>query len=370
MPLLRALGPWGYFKGSKGKRKHVFFEKKKQKTFINRVHAAKSRPLRAGTTLLARGLITTHRAAWKETWVGQWLPLQGRTHEDLPDNARISHRGAGTRLQPALRRRNTRYLLLHVRVSPWQPRFKPKDILTFSVSSINFLPMHISARIIRAEAEALGCLPNFLTDRERERRDNILRLGRAVLAKHGRDRVRFIDIAIGLNITQAAIRRHFVDLDALLGDILRRHCRAIVAELAKIPQDAPDRDRKRRAAYIAATRTPLGNLTADHVLLVRDRHLLPDDERIPLELLRDEIGHIVAGEHFELALELLDLPHVGADEIEAKLARQISPAPRPRSAPRSDFIPPGQDESERDAPGQWIYDAGFSAMSRGPPAAA
>jgi AcrR family transcriptional regulator len=219
--------------------------------------------------------------------------------------------------------------------------------------------MHISARIIRAEAEALGCLPKYLTDRERERRDNILRLGRSVLARHGRDRVRFIDLAVGLNLTQAAIRRHFVDIDALLADIIRRHLRALVAELAKIPQNAPDRDRKRRAAYIAFTRTPMGTLTPDHLLLVRDRHLLPDDERLPIELLRDEIGRIFAGDNFAVALELLDQPYLDAQEIEAKLA--------PHTAARRPAAPHAPDG---DAPGAWIYAAGFANMSRAPPAVA
>jgi AcrR family transcriptional regulator len=225
--------------------------------------------------------------------------------------------------------------------------------------------MHISARIIRAEAEALGCLPKFLTDRERERRDNILRLGRAVLAKHGRDRVRFIDIAVGLNLTRAAVRRHFVDLDALLGDILRRHLRALIAELAKIAQNAPDRDRKRRAAYIAATRTPMGGLTPDHLLLVRDLKLLPEDERIPIELLRDEIGKIVAGDRFEAALELLDLPYLDANDVEAKLGRPTAPVlVQPTAQPRG-VIPP-----ELEVAGAWIYNAGFPNQSRAPPASA
>jgi AcrR family transcriptional regulator len=218
--------------------------------------------------------------------------------------------------------------------------------------------MHIPARIIRAEAEALGCLPKFLTDRERERRDNILCLGRAIMAKHGRDRVRFIDICVGLNLTSAAIRRHFVDVDALLGDILHRHLHALVAELAKIPQNAPDRDRKRRAAYIAATRTPTGGLTADHLLLVRDLKLLPEDVRIPLERLRCEIGTIVAGDHYELALELLDQPYLDAHDVEAKLAPRIPSPPK-------EIMPP-----EPDLAGESIPKAGFPNMTHAPPAAA
>jgi AcrR family transcriptional regulator len=219
--------------------------------------------------------------------------------------------------------------------------------------------MHISPRIIRAEAEALGCLPKFLTDKQREQRDNILRLGRSILAKHGRDRVGFIDIAVGLNITKAALRRHFVDIDALLGNIILRHLRALVAELAKIPHDAPDRERKRRAAYIAATRTPMGGLTQDHLLLVRDLKLLPEDERIPLELLRDEIGRIVAGEHFELALELLDQPYFDANDVEAKLAPHTAPR---RAAVPKDIIPP-----DLEVPREWIYTAGFPNMTHAPP---
>jgi len=222
--------------------------------------------------------------------------------------------------------------------------------------------MHISARIIRAEAEALGCLPKFLTDRERERRDNILCLGRSILAKHGRDRVRFIDIAVGLNLTKAAVRRHFVDIDALLGHIILLHLRALVAEFAKVPQNAPDRDRKRRAAYIAFTRTPMGGLTPDHILLVRDLKLLPEDERVPLELLRDEVGRIVAGEHFELVLEWLDQPYLDASNVEAKLA-PLTPAPRV-IPPKEAILP------ELEVAGAWIYSAGFSNESQAPPLAA
>jgi AcrR family transcriptional regulator len=144
------------------------------------------------------------------------------------------------------------------------------------------------------------------------------------MATYGRAAIGLTAFALGMRMAPATIRRAFPDMDYLLAEILRRHLRAIVAALAEIPRDAPHRDQARRAAYLAVTRTH-GAPTEAHLLLIRDRHLLPPDEAAPLEALRASIGDILAGPHAIAALALLDTPELTPTQIETALAALTNP---------------------------------------------
>jgi AcrR family transcriptional regulator len=159
-------------------------------------------------------------------------------------------------------------------------------------------------------------------------RTRILNGAQRLMANHGRGAIRLTDFALAMRMAPQTIRRHFVDLDCVLAQILHRHLMAIVRALGEIPRDAPNRASAHRSAYLAATRTLFGNPTEAHLLLIRDRHLLPPDLREPLEAHRAAIGEILAGPHATTALALLDTPELDATQIEAALTA-ITQAARP-----------------------------------------
>jgi AcrR family transcriptional regulator len=210
--------------------------------------------------------------------------------------------------------------------------------------------MHIHPRILRAQADALEGGPHFRTERERERHERIITIGRALMARHGSHAVTFANLAAALRISTTTLRRHFIDLHALLGEILTRHLAALSCALAEIPSDAPDHDRRKRQAYAAFTRTGLGGLTEAHLLLVRDRHFLPDDLLPQIEDARDAIGDTLAGANGREALLLLDEPTIPLPHIEPMLAalqppaapRQVNSVALPSPSPAIGSQPPQQ----------------------------
>ena len=96
----------------------------------------------------------------------------------------------------------------------------------------------------------------------------ILDAAQHLMVNHGRGAFRLTDFALAMRMAPQTIRRHFVDLDCVLAQILHRHLMAIVRALAEIPRDAPNRARAHRSAYLALTRTPFGNPTEAHLLLI------------------------------------------------------------------------------------------------------
>ena len=103
----------------------------------------------------------------------------------------------------------------------------------------------------------------------------------------------------------------------------------------KTPNDDPNRDAKRRRAYLAATRTQSGALTDAHLLLLRDRHFLPQDELTHIEAYRHQIGILLAGDRAKFVLPILDNPHATPADIDARLGNlRAAPAARPQPAPR------------------------------------
>ena len=144
---------------------------------------------------------------------------------------------------------------------------------------------------------------------------------------HGRFRPRNFSVAQlanALEISPGVIRRHFIDLEGLLVEILERHLRALSDAIGRVPDDAPDPPAARRAAYLAFTRTPKGGPTEAHLLLTRDRFTLPPEDQEKLDVMRLGLGAELGGVTAESVLSLLDSPTLGSDEIEALIARRAA----------------------------------------------
>lgn len=202
--------------------------------------------------------------------------------------------------------------------------------------------MNTPARILRATVENRHKRPEP-TPREIERDDRIVAGAQTAFAEHGRHRITLASMALALRIARSTLRHAFCDLDALLAEILHRHMTSLARALGKIPYDDPNVQQKRRAAYFAATRTALGGLNEAHLLLVRDRHLLPEDLFPSVEAHRHSIGLIVAGPLGEQALALLDSPAWDLPSIEAALAalsRQPAKQAQPPAAAAEPTPPP------------------------------
>jgi AcrR family transcriptional regulator len=171
-----------------------------------------------------------------------------------------------------------------------------------------------------------------LTQREQAREDRILRDAQFLIARFGAAAITFTNLAIAIKIAPGTLRRHFTDFDALLGEIMRRHLRAIATAIGEIPIDAPHRARLQRAAYISATRN-LGAPTEAQLILITHRNTLAQDERESVNDLRATIGQILGGDHAEATLHLLDCPHYDAGQIERMLAALQTCQPAPAAAP-------------------------------------
>jgi len=197
--------------------------------------------------------------------------------------------------------------------------------------------MHPPARICRAIVQDIIGRP-VLTSRQRDREDKILIAGEKLMARFGRHGVTFALVAASVSITRATLFFHFTDLDALLGEILRRHLRALAKSLGEVPREAPNRQPMLRATYLAATRGPFGGLSDAHLLLTRDRHLLPDDEREGIELTWQSLGENIAGDLGPEALDLLERPWLTAARVEPLLATLEETKNAP--PPEQDLLPP------------------------------
>ena len=192
--------------------------------------------------------------------------------------------------------------------------------------------MNISARVLRASAaDRIPSHPS-LTLREREQREIIVHTGRTMMAQFGHHAIKMADFAAAIRLSPATIRRHFSDLDNLLATILREHLMQIVTAIGTITRTTPGRARACRAAYLDATRTGLGAPTEAHLLLIRDRHLLPADELASIEAIRDNIGEVLAGEHAELTLAMLDTPQIHPSRMEAALLALLTTPADPDTA--------------------------------------
>jgi AcrR family transcriptional regulator len=232
-------------------------------------------------------------------------------------------------------------------------------------------------RILRAKAQSRDPSHFALTERQRQRHERVIAISQYLIAEEGRHNINFRGLARALRMTPATLRFHFVDMEALLAEIIRRHLRLLAAALGTYEPTDPERHQKRRATYLAYTRTPLGGLTEAHLILVRDRHTLPDDERISIDMMRQGLGALLGGEIPEETLLLLDAPFLDAPAIEARLAppplhapkplpqimqpQQPVPQPEPAGEPNA-WTHPGEGEK----PGNWIFSAGIPTSHRPP----
>jgi AcrR family transcriptional regulator len=200
-------------------------------------------------------------------------------------------------------------------------------------------PMHTTpARILRTYADSQPNARRYQPAKEREMEDHILRAARPVLARNGRIYTSIAGLAFAIRVSPATLRRHFPDLDALLGELLHRHLRAISDELGKIPQGTLNCHAARRAAYLAVTRTPYGGPTDAHILLLRDRHALPPDLAESIEAMRQSIGDLLAYPNGPLALAMLDTPCTDPTQIETMFAA-LTPASAPKEEPAPAPLP-------------------------------
>jgi AcrR family transcriptional regulator len=232
-------------------------------------------------------------------------------------------------------------------------------------------------RILRAKAQSRDPSHFALTERQRQRHERVIAISQFLIAEEGRHNITFRGLARALRMTPATLRFHFLDIEALLGEILRRHLHGLAAALGKYEPTDPERHQKRRAAYLAYTRTGLGGLTEAHLLLVRDSHTLPDDERNSIDMMRQGLAELLAGpgDLPEEVLLLLDAPFLDAARIEARLAAPIlkaqppppqtakTPEPPKELAEPNAWTHPGQGEK----PGNWIFSSGIPLTHRPPP---
>jgi AcrR family transcriptional regulator len=234
---------------------------------------------------------------------------------------------------------------------------RPHDLICLGNDFFpNVVPMPTPARLLRAFADELpGMRPRF-SARELAQQDRILAAAQSLFARFGRTNITMGNFALALRMSPATIRRYFCDLDCILAELLLRHLNAIAKAIGEIPHDAPGRRTAARRAYAEATRTPFGAPTEAHLLLVRDRHVLPPDLLETVEKLRDGLGDIVGGPDAITALTLLDISHLPVAQIEAMLAPLepaapaepparlvlMPPRPPPPSIARPDELPPAE----------------------------
>jgi AcrR family transcriptional regulator len=258
--------------------------------------------------------------------------------------------------------------------------------------------MKVPPNLLRSQVEDFEHTPNWLSTKQLERRTRILSTGCHLLALHGFANLRICDLAIALNITSSSIRFHFADLDALLIEIIKEHGKAINKAIGAVHHTDPDATAKRRAAYLTATRGPLGSLTEAHLLLTRDATMLSEANYAAIQQSHDQHAIILAGTlDPDTALTLLDAPRLDPIRILTTIAtlegtdpalaipfltpappapepEEIAPPPPPEPLPElswsddlahvpDDFLAPYQGQT----PGAWIYNQNHA---RSPPHAA
>jgi AcrR family transcriptional regulator len=222
-------------------------------------------------------------------------------------------------------------------------------------------------RILRAKAQARNPAHFALTARQRIREESIIDIARHLIADEGLENITFTALARALRMSAATLGFHFVDLPALLSEIIRRHLHALAAELGKTRADDPHRLAKRRAAYVAYTRTPMGGLSEAHLLLVRDLHTLPPDEREGLELIRYELGECLTDGSVEDAFLFLDAPLLTPARIESYIRSTAAPPPAAPAAPAFTTTDPRAPDEK---PGDWFLSYnGLNNPRAGPHAA-
>jgi AcrR family transcriptional regulator len=193
-------------------------------------------------------------------------------------------------------------------------------------------PMHISPRILREEADALTNPRDSWTARQWRRHATIIFAGGVLLARHGKPAITMQNLALALAISPATLKKHFVDLDALIGEILTRYLRRLARIVNDIPDNHPQRYAARRQAYAKATRAKNGACNDAHRLLMRETANLPGDLREKIEAAQRALTASLApgqGEQ-EQALPLPDAAFIPASAAKTLLAAPGKAANRPQ----------------------------------------
>ncbi len=225
-------------------------------------------------------------------------------------------------------------------------------------------------RALRDRIDAIpGNHPHF-TAREQDRQEQIVTAGRTLLAEFGARSFTMTAFALAMRMSAASIRRHFIDLDSLLVHILNRHLLTLSTVMGTLPRGANDKHAARRSAYLAHTRTVLGGLTEAHLLLVRDRHLLPQADLERIETIRANLAPLLAAEHADAVLAWLDTPTIDLADIDAILAaRAAHTAPAAQAAPAPPgprFKRPPPPTSQATWPTAWQRSASATQARAGP----
>jgi AcrR family transcriptional regulator len=214
--------------------------------------------------------------------------------------------------------------------------------------------MQTPIRILRDDIEDIPGTRRDPSARDLDRQDLIRAAASRVLTLHGRLAITITSLAGALCLSPGAIKRVYPDMDALLIDILRRHLRGISNAIAAIERDDPDCFARRRAAYVAYTRTPMGNPTEAHRLLLRDRHTLPPEDLRSLEEFRYSLGDCLAPNQAGIALNLMDMPELMPSEIEACLASLNTLAAMPAAPTPEPSIRVPEQAEEPLPPNIWV----------------
>ena len=193
--------------------------------------------------------------------------------------------------------------------------------------------MQTPDRLLRESADFRGVLQP-LTKRQQACHPTLLHAAATMFADHGRAAFTLTKLARALRVAPASFQHHFVDLDALLFEIICTHLQNINQAIAAIDPKLPDAARLQRAAYYNQSRTGSGSFNIGHLLLVRDKPLLPEDLRVRIEHMQHRIGRTIAGEDAFDMLCWLDAPNHNLHDIECVVAAvPASRANRPNPAP-------------------------------------
>jgi AcrR family transcriptional regulator len=144
------------------------------------------------------------------------------------------------------------------------------------------------ARILLRE-----CLNSHLRPAQSERRQKqhayILDAAIRMFAAHGRAGMTMRNIADALDLSRDTLRRQICDLHHLFALVLAAHLTTLTDAIESLDKTAPNLTARRRAELHRITTDQYGYTARLHVLLERERALLPDDERAPIEA---QIAHL------------------------------------------------------------------------------
>ena len=193
-------------------------------------------------------------------------------------------------------------------------------------------PDLIPDRILRAEADELYDRTQDWRPKTHKRHEYIRNIGLTLLARHGSARVTFKSLARAVALSPQTLSMHFIDLDAFIEDLLLNHLYTLAEAVTPIQGKTPADYAARRQAWLAATRTEDGEFTPAHTILLRDRHLLPEDLVEEIDGAYQGIGAHLAPEDTD-ALSLIDRRTTTKANVEALFPATPAKLPAPTAKP-------------------------------------